>query len=275
VAVRPKLALTPKNNSDQTGDAPADKADKKAQRQAASEDVLLREVDDAVRQDQYASFASTYGKLLIAVLVLGLGGFGGYLYWDGQREAGMEVHSETLVAALDQVEAGNLATASTTLDPLLTEGEGGVQASARMLKAGIALEQGNKDEAVKLFAQIAADDSAPAALREIATIRQIATDFDAIKPEDVIARLKPLAVPGEPFFGSAGELVAMAYLELGKNAEAGTLFATMAKNEKVPEGLRSRSRQMAGLLGVDAVEDVDKVLEEMASAENAAAPITR
>ena len=79
----------------------------------------------------------------------------------------------------------------------------------------------------------------------------------------MITRLKPLAVPGNPYFGSAGEMVAMAYLEQGKRQEAGTLFSSIAKDENVPDGLRSRSRQMAGLLGVDAIEDVDKVLEEV------------
>ena len=71
-----------------------------------------------------------------------------------------------------------------------------------------------------------------------------------------------LAVPGKPFFASAGELVAHAYMDQGKNAEAGALFAQIAKDDDAPEGLRSRARQMAGVLGVDAIEDVDALLEE-------------
>ena len=60
------------------------------QKRVASEDVLLREVDDAVRQDQYADFGRRYGKPLLAALVLGLAAFGGYLYWDHRQEAAME-----------------------------------------------------------------------------------------------------------------------------------------------------------------------------------------
>ena len=73
--------------------------------------------------------------------------------------------------------------------------------------------------------------------------------------------MKPLAVPGNAYFGSAGELVAMAYLEQGEREQAGTLFAAIAKDEDVPQSLRARTRQMAGLLGVDAIEDVDELLE--------------
>jgi hypothetical protein len=93
----------------------------------------------------------------------------------------------------------------------------------------------------------------------------VATDFDAMKPEDAIARLKPLAVPGNPWFGSAGELVAAAYLKQGKKDLAGPLFASIAKDQTVPRSLRSRARQMAGQLGFDAVTDVDQVLAEQRS----------
>jgi hypothetical protein len=41
---------------------------------------------------------------------------------------------------------------------------------------------------------------------------------------------------------------------MGKNDLAGPLFAGIAKDENVPQSIRSRARQMAGLLGIDAVE---------------------
>ncbi len=266
------MALTP---SKPTAGAGNGATDKKAQQQLATEDVLLREVDDAVRQDQYANFAKSYGKPLIAAVVLGLAGFGGYLYWESHRDAAREKQSETLIAALDQIEAGNLAAGSATLNPLLLEGDSGHKAAATMLKAGIALEQGRFADAQEHFAQIAADQTAPQALRDLAIIRGVSTAYDSLKPQDVVARLKPLAIPGKPFFGNAGELVAMAYLEQGKRAEAGALFAAIAKDEKAPDSLRSRSRQMAGLLGVDAIEDVDKMLKENGEAEGAPAPATQ
>ena len=93
-----------------------------------------------------------------------------------------------------------------------------------------------------------------------------------MKPEDVIARLKPLAEPGDPWFGSAGELVGAAYLKQGKADLAGPLFASIAKDKDVPETLRSRARQMAGLLGVDAITDADTLVQQAtANAANGAA----
>jgi len=130
-------------------------------------------------------------------------------------------------------------------------------------------------EAATLFGEVADSSDAPPALRDLAKIRAITATFDERKPADVIAELGELAVPGNPWFGSAGELVAMAHLEAGDNDKAGAMFAEIARAEDVPESLRTRSRQMAGLLGVDAIVDVDELLEEQgietAAAEEEAA----
>jgi hypothetical protein len=67
----------------------------------------------------------------------------------------------------------------------------------------------------------------------------------------VVAKLKPLAVTGKPFFGSAGEMTAIAYMNMNKPREAGAMFAALAKDEGVPDSIRSRSVQLAGVLGVD------------------------
>ena len=83
-------------------------------------------------------------------------------------------------------------------------------------------------------------------------MRLVSLEFDSIKPEAVIARLEPLAKPGNPWFGSAGELTAMAMLKQGRKAEAGRLFAAIAADTQVPDTIRSRVVQIAGTLGVDA-----------------------
>jgi hypothetical protein len=254
VALRPTTSLTP--------DA----------KKAAQDEVLMREIDDAVRQDQYASLATRYGKPVLAAVVLGLVAFGGYLLWDNHREGQREAQSESFVAALDQLEAGNLGPASEALDPVIAEAGGDVAEIARMLKAGIAMEQNDAAGAARLFAQVAASDAAPPSLRDLATVREVAAKYDTMPPADVVARLRPLAVPGNAFFGSAGEMVAMAYLEQGNRREAGAMFAAIAKDDGVPETLRARTRQMAGLLGVDAIEDVDQLLQDVSAGTAAPAP---
>ncbi|MGJ3625901.1 hypothetical protein AB5I41_01110 [Sphingomonas sp. MMS24-JH45] len=68
----------------------------------------------------------------------------------------------------------------------------------------------------------------------------------------VIQRLQGLTAPGNPWLGSAGELVAMAYLKQGRRDLAGQTFSRIAQDEGAPRSLRQRAVQMAGTMGVDA-----------------------
>lgn len=243
-----------------------------ARRKAAEEEALLREVDEAVRQDDIASFGERYGKQLAIVALLLVLGFGGLILWQNRQDAAREKDAEAVIAALDQAQAGNYPASATAAAALENEAADGPQASAGLLAAGAAIEQGRAEEAVRQLSALAGDASAPRAARDLATLRLVALQYDSIDKSQVIARLGPLATPGNPWFGSAGELVAMAYLDQGKRAEAGRLFARIANEAGVPEPIRSRARQMAGVLGVDAVGDVGKLLEQQRARGDAPAP---
>lgn len=243
-----------------------------ARQQKVQDEMLLREVDDAVRQDQLLVFSRRYGKPVAAGLVLFLAGLGAWLWWDARQESELERRSEELVTAIDQLDAGNVDDAADALTGLAGDGSPGAKAAAKLLSAGIAAQRGRDQEAINGFKAVAGDAGLPQNYRDLATIRAAALEYDSLDPAEVIERLKPLAVPGNPWFASAGEMVAMAYLDQGKDDLAGPLFTQIATDEKAPQSLRSRARQMAGLLGYDAVVDVDATLAEMQAEGGAAAP---
>ena len=243
------MALPPQD-SGSAGGKPADKS------KVSQDEVFLREVDDALREDELKNFMARFGKPLLAVILLGLAGLGGYLWWDSHQQSLASEHGEKYVVALDDIEAENFEEADRKLAELADDGGSASAVSARLLRAGIALKQGRTDDAVKLYAAVAADQDAPQPYRDLATVREVAAQFDKLDPQAVVDRLKPLAVPGNPWFGTAGELVGMAYLKQGKEELAGPLFAKIARDEDLPQSLRGRARQLAGLLGVDAIEDV-------------------
>lgn len=242
------------------------------------DDVLIREIDEAVREDALYDFLRNHGLKVLGVVALGLAGLGGYMVWNHYAERGLEQQSETLVAALDSVDQGDFKTAADKVAPLLGDDNApGVRAAARFVQAGAAIEAGDTAKASGIYRQIAGDADAPPALRDLARIRDVTLNYDRMKPADVVAQLGPLAKAGSPYLGSAGELVAMAHLESGNRAQAGKVFAAIAGDESQPESLRSRARQMAGLMGVDAVVDVDKLLKEQGvtnDAPAASAPAT-
>ena len=246
---------------------PTDTPSSPSNRKSASDDVFMREVDEAVRQDEVANFAKKFGLPIGIAVALGLAAFGGWLVWSGQQESKLEESSEQLITALDELEANNPDAANEKLAAIAAGDSEGAAGMARLLQAGIALGQNKTEEAVGLYGQVANDPALPQEIRDLAKVRMVAANFDNMEPQAVIDQLGPLATAESPWFGSAGELVAFAYLAQDKPDQAGPLLVAIAKDENVPESLRSRTRQLAGLLGNDAIDDVDAMMEELGAAE--------
>ena len=223
-------------------------------------EAFMREVDEAVRQDQLLTFWERYGRWLLAALVLGLAAFGGWLYWQHHSKTQSEAVSEKLDAVLS-VAAGGGTPDAKEIDALTQASQPGYRASALLVKAGTASRKGDSKAAIAIYSAMTADTKLDQPYRDLALIRQTALEFDALKPQQVIDRLKPLAIEGAPWFGSAGEMVAIAYMKMRKPDLAGPMFAAMAKDDSVPQSIRSRARQMAGLLGIDAVENPAETTE--------------
>ncbi|SCW82280.1 hypothetical protein SAMN02927924_03125 [Sphingobium faniae] len=216
-------------------------------------EAFMREVDDAVRQDRLLTFWQRFGRWIVVVVVVGLAAFGGWLYWQHHSKTQSEAVSEKMDNVLSTAMGGGTPDAG-ELDALAQADQPGYRASAQLIKAGAAARKGDAKAATALYQAMAQDKSLDQPYRDLALIRQTSLEYESLKPQQVIDRLKPLAVEGAPWFGSAGEMVAIAYMKMGKRDMAGPLFAAMAKDRNVPESIRSRARQMAGLLGIDAVE---------------------
>jgi hypothetical protein len=215
-------------------------------------ETFKREVDENLRRDQMRDFLKAYGGWLIAGVVLFLAASGGWIWWKQHKveESGKQV--EELAQVYKDIGSGSMAKAPQQLDELEKSDSDAVKASAMFARAALALQQNDAKLATDTFKAIADDSSLPDPYRNAALIRQTALEFDRLSPQDVVTRLQPLAKPGEPWFGSAGEMSAIAMMKQGKKQEAGQLFAAIAKDKTVPETIRARAVQVAGSLGVDA-----------------------
>ena len=216
-------------------------------------EAFMREVDDAVRQDRLLTFWQRFGRWIAVAVVVGLAAFGGWLYWQHHSKTQSEAVSEQMDKVLSTAMGGGAPDAK-ELDALAQASQPGYRASAQLIKAGTASGKGDAKTAIAIYQAMAQDSSLDQPYRDLALIRQTALEYESLKPQQIVDRLKPLAVEGAPWFGSTGEMVAIAYMKMGKRDLAGPLFAAMAKDKNVPQSIRSRARQMAGLLGVDAVE---------------------
>lgn len=212
---------------------------------------FLREVDENLRRERMETFAKTYGKWIAAAVLLFLAAIAGYLYWQDRQAKESAKRSEELSAIYDKIGAGKIDEAKAELKPLESSSNDMVRSLALLTQAAIALDSNDRDTALGNYRTLAADDDSPEAYRDLALVRATSIEFDRLKPEEVVSRLEPLAKPGNPWFGSAGELTAMAYLKQGQKDKAGRLFAAIAQDKSVPDTIRSRAVQIAGTLGID------------------------
>lgn len=210
-------------------------------------DALMREVDEAVRQDDMANFWLKYGRLILVGIVVALAAFGGFLYWQHHRITVAQANSVEFATLLKSAEGG--AVDKSIYDAIMADGSQAYRTEAQLVKAALAAGKDGSKDAIADYDAILNDPKALAPMKQAALIRRTTLAFDTMKPQDVVAALKDLAVPGHAWFGSAGELTAIALLKMDKRAEAGKLFASIAQDPLAPETVRQRAGQMASSLG--------------------------
>jgi len=214
-------------------------------------ETFVREVDENLRRDRLRDLGKKYSGWIITAVVLFLAASGGWIYWQDYRTKQSQAAVEQLAEIYAGISQGRVKTAPVRLDALSADRSKAVRASALFGRAALAVDQNDIKLAVAKYRAIAADTSLPAPFRDLALIHQTALEFDSLNPAQVVTRLAPLAKPGEPWFGSAGELVGMALVKQGKKAEAGKMFADIARDKQAPDQVRGRAIQMASSLGAD------------------------
>jgi hypothetical protein len=215
-------------------------------------ETFLREVDENLRRDRLREAAKKNASWIIAAVILFLAASGGIIWWQQHQAERSQAHVEELSQIYQNVGGGNVGSAQQQLEQLSKSSSKAVRASAEFTAAAVAIQQGDNKAAIAKYRAIGAESSLPQPYRDAALIRQTALEFDQLKPEEVIARLAPLAKPGNPWFGTAAEMTALAMIKQGRKDQAGRLFAAIVKDNDVPDDMRQRAVQLAGSLGVDA-----------------------
>ncbi|HVJ03099.1 MAG TPA: tetratricopeptide repeat protein [Sphingomonas sp.] len=219
-----------------------------------TDEAFLREVDEEYRRERLLSIWRNYGRWIIGAVVAALIALAGFLYWQHYQEGAAGKAGEQYDAAVRLAEQGQLDKAATEFAKLADRNDG-FGALSRIAQGNLLLQKNDTKGAVARFASVAGDQSVEKPFRDLALIRQTVAEFDTLKPQVVIDRLKPLTDPNSPWLGTAGELVASAYLKAGDRKAAGQMFGQIAQGgEKVPQSVRARAVQLAGVLGVDAID---------------------
>lgn len=213
-------------------------------------DSFIREVDENLRRDQAADLAKRYGRLVAVAVAVFLVAAAGLIYWRSHQRSVSEEQGEKLAATLRQIGDGQMKDAPARLDDIADKSSGALEASARMTRAALAIQQNDRPGAISRLHEIADDKGMPQPYRDLATIRVTALEFDTLKPDEIIARLAPLADKDNAWFGSAGEMTALAKLRKNDLAGARAMARAVADQPAVPASLKARMNDLATTLDV-------------------------
>lgn len=212
-------------------------------------DAFLREVNENLRRDQLQGFFTRWGKIVVAVVLVGLAALALFLWWRSHQAEQAGAESERLGQALTGIESGQAAKAAPALAELAGSSRAGYSGAARLSQAASAAVRNDPKGAAAAYDAIAADISVPQAMRDLARIRGTVIAFDTLPPATVISRMGTLATPGNAWFGSAGELVVAAHLKMNRPDLAGPLAAAISRDPQVPMTIRGRVAGIATSLG--------------------------
>jgi hypothetical protein len=214
----------------------------------AERDSFLREVDEAVRQDQYKKLWDRYGVVALgaaALIVVGVAGYKGWSYWQEKRaqDAGAK-----FTQALIMEDGADAAKAREMLTALAEKGPEGYRVLARFQLAAAEAKAGNIDKAVADYEALAIDPGVDPILQGRATLQAAALRLDKADYAEMERRLKGLVDSNSAWRFSARELLGLSAYRLNDMREAERQFSALVGDQGTPPNLRERADMMLALI---------------------------
>jgi hypothetical protein len=210
---------------------------------------IFDEVKEELRAERARKLWVRYGGVFAGIALLAVVGVGGWQgwRWHEQRQAGqtalafMEIHRAAEAPGADLKAAGDRFAA------IAQDSPEGYRLLARLRAAALKAETGDRDAALAMWDQVAADGRAPQIYRDLASLMWALHGLETQDPAALESRLAPLT--GGPWAASARELQALVAVRRGQPAEAKKTLEALAADVTAPQGVRERAGRVAAGLG--------------------------
>lgn len=212
---------------------------------------IFSEVDEELRREQLKRLWERYGLLfvlLILAVIVGIGGWRGYQHFEAQKAAKAGAAFEAAQTLSDQ---GKTQEAIDAFAKITQDGTSGYRLLARLREAAISGQRDAKAGAAA-FDAVAADNSVPAPLRDLASLRAAQLLVDSLPYADIRTRLEPLAEPSRTFRHTARELLALSAWRSGDAAAARSWSDQVMSDAETPATVRARVETLTALLPAQA-----------------------
>ena len=201
---------------------------------------LMNEVDDDLRREKLEKFWLENRNWIIGGVLLAIISTAGMTYWRGYTYQKNMEQTQGLLQAIDSNDAAKLGTFAGTSDR-----DHGVL--AKLTQAGLLVDKGQSDEAVKIYDSIADTTGADATLREYARVLSAMQRLGKDDPKKLHGEIEKLSHTGHAFRYTALEMDALLYAREGNLKPAVERLATISAAPEAPDDVRMRANTLREL----------------------------
>lgn len=234
---------------------------------------VFDEVEEELRKERYQEIFRKWGPWVLGAAVAVIAGVAGYQWYSAAQTRSAEAAGARMLEAVETYADGEIATAQAHLETLAADSPRGYQTLALMQQAAIALEQGEREEAVRLYSE-AASRAPDRMLRDIARYKALLVEFAQLSYDDVVLRAEPLIENGGPLAPLARELMGAAALEAERWDDARRHYEQISFALDAPPALQTRTAEALALIEQHAPQRDDAAAgtpDETGAAEGAPA----
>jgi hypothetical protein len=218
-------------------------------RGSANSDEFIREVDEAVRREQWQKLWQQYGSYLVgAVLAVVIGTAAGMAWRNWQHGERLD-EARRYAAAQQMLSTERWTEAADAFEALAEDASSGYRVLARLRAAEARAAAGDPDAAGAILEQLAANGDAGPPYRALGELLAAQRAFAAAGPDALEADLEPLVGANDPWRYSALELRALAQMRSGDTVAARQTLSDLLDDPLTPPNLSRRATELLAFLG--------------------------
>ena len=218
-------------------------------RGSVNSDEFIREVDEAVRQEQWLKLWKQYGSYVVAAalaLVVGSAAAAGWRTWQENQRLD---DARRYATAQQLLREDKPAEAAEAFAALAEDAHGGYRVLARLRAAEARARAGDPASAAAALEQLATNDDSDPVYRSLGELLAAQHDFANAQPNALLVQVEPLAGTDDPWRYSALELRALAQMRSGDTAAARQTLDDLLADPLTPPHLGRRAAELLAYLG--------------------------
>ena len=211
-------------------------------------DDIFKEVDEELREERLTKIWKRIGPYVIGILsgaIIITSAVIGYREYDETQRQNWGVQ---FAEAMNLSEEGNWQESLDLFDTLTEKTNLGYKTLSLFQAASLYAKNGNKEKALEIY-QSLESEALDENFQDLATLMLIYLQFDNADPEILEKRIEKLASKGNPWYYNAVELKGFLFAKQKNKEKQIEIFNILSKDNKAPEGVRTRANDMLAILG--------------------------